>query len=225
MTRRCIAVLGGSFDPVHNGHVALGRYFSDLLQADALQVVPAGNPWQKPALHASPADRLEMVRLAFMALALPVTVDAQEIERGGATYTIDTLRALRAAYGPETSIVFLIGADQLQQLDSWREWRALFDVAHVCAASRPGFLLDQGQVAPAVLAQFARCAGSPGQMRATPHGLAHIATDLAVDVSATAIRALLANRPHGRNAWSDELRRLVPTRVLDYIEQHNLYKN
>jgi nicotinate-nucleotide adenylyltransferase len=216
VTRRCIAVLGGSFDPVHNGHVALGAYFASLLQADELRVIPAGNPWQKHGLHAAPADRVAMVGAAFQGLPVPVVIDRQEILRESATYTIDTLRALRRELGPEPSIAFLIGADQLLHLDTWQEWRAMFDHAHICAASRPGFDIGDAQVSPAVRAVFAERAGSVAEIRAQAHGRSYLATDLAVDISATEIRAQLQR--------NERPGKLVPAGVLDYIEQHNLYK-
>jgi nicotinate-nucleotide adenylyltransferase len=217
VSQACIAVLGGSFDPVHNGHVALGAYFIRLLLPDELRIIPAGNPWQKQALQASAADRVEMVRCAFDKQPVPVTIDQQEIQRHTATYTVDTLRALRTELGPQASIALLIGADQMRQLDSWHEWRQLFDYAHICAASRPGFGLDAGQVPDQVAREFARRAGTPEQLRTTPHGLTYLATNLAVDISATEIRAALRR--------GDRPESLVPHAVLDYIEQHHLYKS
>ena len=216
MSRPCIAVLGGSFDPVHNGHVALGAYFARLLQADELRIIPAGNPWQKHGLHASPEDRVAMVHSAFVNLPVPVAIDRQEILRATATFTIDTLRALRRELGSEPAIAFLIGADQLLHLESWQEWREMFDHAHICAASRPGFAIDGEQVSATVREVFASRAGSVAQIRDRAYGLSYLAHDLAIDISATEIRAqLLQNqRPE----------KLVPTGVLDYIEQHNLYK-
>ena len=214
--RRCIAVLGGSFDPVHNGHVALAGYFAKLLVPDELRILPAGSPWQKGKLRATPEQRAEMARRAFAQLPVPVCLDMQEIRRDGATYTIDTLRALRAEIGPDASIAFLIGADQLQQLHTWKEWRQLFDYAHLCAASRPGFALNAGQVDAETVREFARRAATPGQLRATPHGLTYLAENLAVDISATAIRAALA-----RGELPDSL---IPPAVLDYIKSHHLYE-
>ena len=217
----CIALLGGSYDPVHVGHVALGAYFTNLLKADQLRVIPAGLPWQKPGmLQASAQQRAEMAALAFAGQPCEVVVDTQEIDRaaqGQPTYTIDTLRQLRSALGPDVSLVFLMGADQLQRLDTWREWRQLFDYAHLCVAARPGYRMDLGNVPEAVAAEFSRRAGTPGQIRSTPHGLAYLAPDLAVDISATQIRAALQR---GQAANS-----LIPPLVLDYIEQHNLYRS
>jgi len=214
---RCIAVLGGSFDPVHNGHVALAGYFAKLLVPDELRVMPAGRPWQKQGLQTAPEHRAEMARCAFRQLAVPVVIDDREIRRSGATYTIDTLRELRTEFGPDASIAFLIGADQLQQLQTWKDWQALFDHAHICAASRPGFRIDDASMAPEVTREFARRAATPEQIRSTPRGLAYVATKLAVDVSATQIRAALEQ---GADVAS-----LIPSGVLDYIKQHHLYRN
>jgi nicotinate-nucleotide adenylyltransferase len=216
MTRRCILLLGGSFDPVHNGHVALGEYFVKLLVPDELRVLPAGNPWQKPPLHASAEHRIEMIRLAFDRQPVPVVIDPQEIQREGASYTVDTLRALRAESGPQTSLIFLLGADQLRTLNTWREWNMLFELAHICAASRPGFTLEN-HILPAMVArEFSRRAATPDQIRDTPHGLTYLASNLAIDISATQIRAAFAR--------GEQPRQQIPVRVLDYIQQHHLYQ-
>ncbi|GJI96117.1 nicotinate-nucleotide adenylyltransferase [Rugamonas sp. FT82W] len=215
-----VALLGGSYDPVHHGHVALGAHFAQLLQVDQLRVIPAGLPWQKSTLKATPRQRAEMVALAFAGAPYGVAVDMQEIERGEqglATYTIDTLRQVRAELGASASISFLMGADQLQRLDTWHEWQALFDYAHICVAARPGFNLATAGLPPAVAEAFSRRLGTPEQIRNTPHGLTYLAQDFAVDISATEIRAALQR---GESANS-----LIPPLVLDYIEQHNLYKS
>ncbi|MDB5989576.1 MAG: nadD [Herbaspirillum sp.] len=213
----CIAILGGSFDPVHNGHIALGEYFVDLLAPDELRIIPTGNPWQKHGLQATPQQRVEMVRRAFSRQSVPVRIDQQEIVRASVTYTIDTLQSLRRELGPEVSIVFLMGADQLQHLNTWQGWRELFDHAHLCAASRPGFGMEPANVPNEVMQEFSLRAASPAQIRNTPYGLTYLASNLAVDISATEIREILHNgaRPDA----------LVPSGVLDYIEQHHLYKS
>lgn len=214
---RCIALLGGSFDPVHDGHVALASLFEKLLHPDELRVLPAGQPWQKQTLAATPEQRMDMLRLAFRRLATPVVIDDQEIRRQGATYTIDTLRALREELGPDVSLAFLAGADQLQKLHTWKDWQALFDHAHICIASRPGFALDAAQVAPEVAREFARRTATAEQIRTTRSGLALLATNLAIDISATQIRTALAG--------AGSIATLVPASVLDYIQRHHLYQN
>ena len=227
----CIALLGGSFDPVHHGHVALARLFCELLQPDALHVLPA-KPWQKSALQASDAERVAMLELAFKELGdtgLPVVIDQRELARGSATYTVETLRGLRAEFGPQASIVFLMGADQLQNLDSWRDWQQLFVLANIGVAARPGYTLEQEALPPAVARELAPRLASPEQVRTTPAGLVCLAHTLAVDISATQVRKLL----HGEGKQAGEqqggprtdVNSLVPPVVLDYIQQHHLYKN
>ena len=215
-----IALLGGSYDPVHRGHVALGEYFANLLQVDQLRVIPTGLPWQKATLKASAQQRADMVALAFAGRPFSVAVDMQEIARGAQglpTYSIDTLRQIRAELGPQASISFLMGADQLQRLDTWHEWQALFSYAHFCVAARPGYDIATAGLPPVVAEAFSSRLGTPEQIRNTPHGLTYLAQDFAVDISATRIRAALQR---GEKADS-----LIPPLVLDYIEQHNLYKS
>jgi nicotinate-nucleotide adenylyltransferase len=212
----CIALLGGSFDPVHHGHVALAELFAQLLHPDQLRIVPA-RPWQKGALEASDLDRVAMLELAFRGARFPAVLDLQEIERDRPTYTVETLRALRAELGPEASIVFVMGADQLHKLDTWHEWRALFELAHLGVAARPGFNLAHEALPAAVAAELERRLAAPGQLRAAPSGLVCIAHTLAVDISATGVRNAIRE---GANANA-----LVAPQVLDYIQQHNLYKS
>lgn len=217
MSAGCVLLLGGSFDPVHAGHVAIARYFSALLHPDELRLLPAGQPWQKPGMVTPAADRVAMLRLAFAEWATPVVIDEQEIRRGGPSYAVDSLRALRDELGADISIAMAMGADQLLNLHTWRDWPQLFELAHLCFASRPGFTVDGSGLDPAVAAQLSRRLASPSQIAATPHGLAFFAANLAIDVSSTAIRtALNQNDP-------TQLPGLLPARVLDYIRQHHLY--
>ncbi|MEH6436510.1 nicotinate-nucleotide adenylyltransferase [Massilia sp. DD77] len=212
----CVALLGGSFDPVHHGHVALAELFADLLHPDQLRVLPA-RPWQKGALRVSDADRVAMLELAFQNKPFPVFLDLQEIERDQPTYTVDTLRALRAELGSEASIVFLMGADQLQKLDTWRDWHALFGLANLGVAARPGYDLASDKLPPQVAQELSARLATPDAVRETPYGKVCLAQTLAVDISATQIRDALRD---GADASA-----LVMAQVLDYIQQHNLYKN
>lgn len=222
MSKRCILLLGGSFDPVHEGHLALARYFGTLLHPDELRLLPAGQPWQKPGMTTPTEHRIAMLRLAFADWAVPVVIDEQEIGRDGPSYTIDTLRALRAQIGDETSLVLALGADQLLNLPTWRDWSQLFELAHLCFAARPGFDIRSADMPPEVGAQLARRLAGPSQLRQTPHGLAYVASNLAVDVSSTEIRAALGRSRAGttENALSGSL----PGAVLDYIRHHHLYQ-
>lgn len=219
MTRRCILLLGGSFDPVHLGHVGLAHYFGTLLHPDELRLIPAGQPWQKPGMTTPAADRIAMLELAFPNWAMPVVIDTQEVEREGASYAVDTLRSLREELGDEVSLVLALGADQLSNLHTWRDWPQLFELAHLCFAARPGFSMTRDVLDAKVATDVARRLASPSQLRSTPAGLAFIATNLALDVSSTAIRASLASGGDAGDALGQ-----LPAPVLDYIRQHHLYQ-
>ncbi len=216
MSERCILLLGGSFDPVHTGHVGLARYACTLLHPDVLHLIPAGQPWQKPALQTAAEHRVAMLKLAFADWAVPVEIDEQEIHRDGPSYTIDSLRALRASLGSDVSLVLALGADQLLNLQTWHEWTQLFDLANLCFVTRPGFDLEQAQIHPQLASEIARRSASPSQLRTTPHGLVYIASNLALNVSSSEVRTALAQ---DRDASE-----LLAAPVLDYIQQHHLYK-
>jgi nicotinate-nucleotide adenylyltransferase len=216
----CVALLGGSFDPVHHGHVALAGLFAQLLRPDELRIMPAGQPWQKKTgLQASDADRVAMLKLAFGEAPFSVTIDTSEIERKTPTYTVETLRELRAKLGPDASIVFLMGADQLQKLDSWRDWKDLFALANFGVAARPGYRLDAAALPPAVAQELQARLATPEEVRTSKAGKVCLAHTLAVDISATEVRAALKE-----NAAAKVSALLTP-QVLDYIQQHHLYKN
>ena len=218
MTQRCILLLGGSFDPVHRGHLALARYFCALLHPDELRLIPTGQPWQKPGLTTPPEHRVAMLREAFSEWVVPVVIDTQEIEREGPTYAIDTLKALRHELGDTVALVMLLGADQLLNLSTWRDWQKLFDLANLGIATRPGFNMAAEALNPAVADELSRRRASPAQLRTTSHGLITIAHDLAMAVSSTAVRQALAESD------SQSLQELLPPRVLDYIQHHHLYQ-
>lgn len=230
---RCVALLGGSFDPVHHGHVALAELFARLLNPDELRLLPAGQPWQKSnGLQAGDTDRIRMLELAFAGSSAPVTIDTREIARRSPTYTVDTLRELRAELGPEAAIVFLMGADQLQKLDTWRDWESLFALASFAVAARPGYRLDEAALPLAVAREVAARRVEPGALCASAAGKVCIVHTLAVDISATQVReALKQGGESGKESDATDagaqakVGALLSPQVLDYIQQHNLYKS
>ncbi|MDE1182775.1 nicotinate-nucleotide adenylyltransferase [Paraburkholderia sp.] len=227
---RRVALLGGTFDPIHDGHLALASRFAQVLNLTELVLLPAGQPWQKADVS-SAKHRLAMTQAAARALIVPgttVQVATDEIDHDGPTYTVDTLQRWRDRESREhpdnqASLTLLIGADQLVRLDTWRDWRRLFELAHIAVATRPGF--DLGSVPPAVAAEIASRQAAADVLQATPCGHLLIDTTLAFDVSATDIRAHLRERlaQHATGELQDAATNHVPTAVWDYILQHNLY--
>lgn len=218
MSVRCVVLLGGSFDPVHVGHTALARYFCTLLQPDELRLIPAGQPWQKPSMVTPAEHRIAMLRAAFRDWVVPVVIDTQEVQREGPSYAVDTLRALRSALGDAASLIMLLGADQLQNLHTWRDWQDLFELVNVGVGARPGYPISAGALSTELASEFLRRRAPAAQLRASPCGLAYIAQDLNFDVSSTTIRAAFA--AHDERA----LGALLPAPVLDYAQQHHLYQ-
>mgnify|MGYP001545228115 CR=1 FL=1 len=233
MLPRRVGLLGGTFDPIHNGHLALARRFADLLALTELVLLPAGQPYQKAGVSAA-RHRLAMTRAAAASLTLPgvaVTVATDEIEHEGPTYTVETLARWRAREGEDVSLALLIGADQLLRLDTWRDWRRLFEFAHICAATRPGF--DLSSLSPALAEELGPRRADASTLRCTRAGHLLIDDTLALDVSATDIRAHLKAKLV-RNAAAGKLAAMpdahgaappepIPDAVWDYILQHHLY--
>ena len=233
MLPRRVGLLGGTFDPIHNGHLALARRVADLLQLTELVLLPAGQPYQKSGVS-SARHRLAMTRAAAASFALPgvaVTVATDEIEHVGPTYTVETLARWRAREGEDASLALLIGADQLLRLDTWRDWRRLFDFAHVCAATRPGF--DLSSLSAALAAELGPRRADAQTLQRTRAGHLLIDDTLALDVSATDIRAhvkarLAQDREAGGAAVTLGAGRHtapepIPEAVWNYILQHHLY--
>jgi nicotinate-nucleotide adenylyltransferase len=221
-----IGILGGSFDPVHAAHLAMADAFASALSLDEVRFTPASQPWQKHRLSAAGADRAAMLSVALAHHRPPrgrYVVDPRELRRGGETYTIDTLVELRAELGDDVPIVFLFGADQLVHLDTWRDWRRLWDHAHLAAVTRPGF--DVAQLPEAVAEAWSTRAGDADALRSAPAGRSFLLEGLLMDISATGIRAALASNEVANDAARASLGRLVPSDVLDYIQANHLYRS
>ena len=212
--RRRIGLVGGTFDPPHVGHLALARAARDAFALDEVRLVPTGRSWQKPDGGATAQQRLEMARRAIAGLPSDerLSVDDREVRRAGPTYTVDTLRELRAELGDAPALVLVVGSDQLRNLPSWHRWRELFELAHVAATQRERVALD---ALPAELEAELAARGADALPDA-PAGAIVLFRMPAVAVSATALRAQL-----GRGEPADGL---SPPAVLDYIRSTGLYR-
>jgi len=206
--------MGGTFDPVHFGHLRLAQEAAEILGLERVRWVPAGQPWHRAKPKAPAKHRLEMVRLAIRRNAL-FELDDAEIRQTAPSYTVETLERLRTELGAERPFVLLLGTDAFRGLTSWERWRDLFELAHVFIAQRPGHSLTPGGMPAALASEWRRRAGTPRALGERPAGSVVTYGTTALDISASAIRA------HFAQARSP--RYLLPAAVLDYIEAHGLY--
>lgn len=210
-----IGVLGGTFDPIHHGHLRLAEEAADRLGLAAVSLIPAGQPPHRAAPRVAAEHRLAMVQAAIAGNPL-LQVDAGEIAAAGPSYTVLTLERLRATHGPLQPLVLLLGADAFLGLTTWHRWRELFDLAHIAVATRPSHVLEIGQMATELAAEFRRRqAHAAAALVTAPVGVIIPFGITPLDISATAIRAGLAA--------GASVRYLLPDGVLEYIQRHNLY--
>lgn len=216
-TLKPIGLFGGTFDPIHYGHLRLAQELATGLGLEEVRFVPAGRPPHRESPAVSAQQRLEMARLAIAGNPL-FTLDAREILQEAPSYTVDTLAELRRELGNAQPLCLFMGADAFLGLATWHRWQELFGLAHIVVAHRPGFpQAGWAESMPATLRQeFAqRLQPDARTLREAPHGaiLAQVIT--ALDISASHIRMSL------RAGISP--RYLLPDAVLDYIQTHRLY--
>ena len=211
---------GGTFDPVHNGHLAVARAARDATRAQVF-LLPAADPPHKGPTHVDAHQRACLLDLAIAGEA-GLKVDRRELRREGPSYTIDTLLELRAELGDEVPIAWLIGGDSLAQLHTWHRWRELFDHAHILAVQRPGSHIDPdtlARIAPPVHAEAAQRWRALGELPQAPFGgLAVLPMQELRPESSTELRRRIA-AGDGASDW----RSWVPPSVASYIDRHHLY--
>jgi nicotinate-nucleotide adenylyltransferase len=210
-----IALFGGSFDPVHYGHIGLARAAFVQLEVQSMAMLPAGNPYQKGRLpFASATHRANMLRLAFPADS-QVLVDERELLRSGATYTFDTLVEWRVEVGERKSLVWLIGSDTFSRVDSWHRWRELFGLAHFAVIDRSTDKFAKAKCSAEFLKEVEPRFTGVLATHTSPSGSVVFLGSPPPPVSSTEIREKIAR--------GESIRGLTPDAVCDYIEQHKLY--
>lgn len=210
--RNKIGVLGGTFDPIHFGHLRLALELKQSLGLSQMRLMPCHRPVHRGEPQVSSAQRAEMIRLALLDCP-ELTLDERELRRDTPSYTFDTLRSLRAELGAAVSLIWAMGTDAFAALDSWNRWQELLDYAHLVVIERPGFSLpDAGPVAR-LLQQHRAPASALDEL---PAGAIVLPSLRLLDISATGIRAQLAA---GESAQF-----LLPESVRRYILAEGLYR-
>ncbi|WP_300081250.1 nicotinate-nucleotide adenylyltransferase [Propioniciclava sp.] len=193
-----LGVMGGTFDPIHHGHLVAASEVQTRFDLDEVVFVPTGQPWQKAGKKVSAKEDRYLMTVIATASNPRFSVSRVDIERAGDTYTVDTLRDLRATRGPSTELFFITGADALSQILTWRGHDELFDLAHFVGVSRPGVDLEQKDIS-------------------------HLPADKVtlLEVPAMAISSTACRE---RVAASEPIWYLVPDGIVQYITKRGLYR-
>ncbi|MDU0479378.1 nicotinate-nucleotide adenylyltransferase [Staphylococcus chromogenes] len=196
MNPKRIGIMGGTFDPIHNGHLVAGSEVASRFDLDLVLFVPTGQPWQKAGRKVSEAEDRYLMTVIATASNPSFAVSRVDIDRGGPTYTIDTLHDLRKQF-PEAELYFITGADALAKIVTWRDWDQMFQLAHFVGVTRPGYELAS-DIDPAI-----------------SQGKISMLEIPAMAISSTDCRKRASeNRP----VWY-----LVPDGVVQYIAKRRLY--
>ena len=207
-----VGILGGTFNPVHYGHLRSALELVERLQLEQLRLMPCAVPPHREAPQCSAAHRAAMVELAVSAEPRLVC-DTRELSRTGKSYTIDSLQQIRAELGAARSVCLVMGCDAVLGIEGWHRWQELLDWSHIVVIARPGWHLPHSGMVATWLAEH-RLA-TPQQLGERSAGGILVEELRPLAISATEIRQLLAA---GRSA-----RYLLPEPVLGYIHDHKLY--
>lgn len=207
-----IGIFGGTFDPVHIGHLRSALEVAEFMALDELRLIPSARPPHREAPQVSARDRLAMVELAVAGLP-PLRVDDRELKRDKPSYSIDTLESLRSELAAADQLFLIIGWDAFCGLPTWHRWNELLEHCHILVLQRP----DADSEAPETLRNLlaARSISDPLSLEG-PGGQISFIWQTPLAVSATQIRTLLAS--------GKSVRFLLPDAVLTYIHAHGLYR-
>ncbi len=212
-----IGIFGGTFDPVHIGHLRPALELFEILRLEELRLIPAGTPPHRRAPRASSTQRLAMLQQAIAGQP-GFVVDEREIRRTGPSYMVDTLTELRAELGEQRPLCLLLGMDAFLGLSSWHRWEEIPRLAHLVVSHRPGWSPEHLDDHGGPLAELAdRCLViDPRELTRTPAGLIFMQPVTQLDISSTRIRALIRG---GRNP-----RYLLPDEIWRHIQEKQLYR-
>ena len=214
--KNSIGILGGTFNPIHFGHLRIAEEIAENLNLDELRFIPSANPPHKPAPQISAQYRAAMVQLAIKNNS-KFMCDARELSRTGASYTIDTLTSLREEFGNQVSLCLIIGTDAFMHLDTWHRWQEIIQFAHIILVKRPETATPQKPLS-SNLEDFLRdhYTEDTALINQHPSGFISMQSVTALAISSTDIRERLNNKKSARY--------LLPQNVLEYIENHQLYR-
>jgi nicotinate-nucleotide adenylyltransferase len=209
-----LGLLGGTFDPIHFGHLRLAEEVADSLKIDEVRFLPAGQPWQRSGFIAPIEHRVAMVRLGVESNPR-FTVDDREARRSGPTYTVDTLESLRVDEGPRRPLVMIVGSDQFLNLPTWHRWQKLFEFVHIVVARRANEPFDLGELPAGLAAMVTHRLTNDKSALMEPGGRVFSIEMTPLKISSSQVRTLVRTRASARY--------LLPVAVYEYVLQHGLY--
>jgi len=210
--RPFFGILGGTFDPIHHGHLRLALEVAEALGLDHVRLVPSADPPHRDRVFASAEQRFEMTRLASDRAGLLVADDC-ELGRGGPSYTVDTLARYRERH-PEASIVFVVGDDAFAQLPTWHRYEVLTDYAHIVVVNRPGVTVPQHKALNSWANE--RTVEDVAILRSRPAGAIYFLLMPVLDIASSDIRE--------RCRTGRSIEYLTPLPVVDLIDRLDLYR-
>jgi nicotinate-nucleotide adenylyltransferase len=217
--RKRIAIYGGTFDPVHSGHLQIARKVLQLFAIDEFLFVPARvAPHKFDREISSPLHRFAMLALATRADPR-LCISSFELERDERQYTVDTLFHFRSQLGASVDLFFVMGADSWAEITSWREWQRLLTLANLIVVTRPGHEFSAEHVGPVTASDVLDLRGLTEVYQERGAQKIFVTDAVMLDVSATAVRTA------ARENLRDSLEKLVPLEVADYIRKYKLYRN
>ena len=212
---KVIGILGGTFNPIHFGHLRMAQELADTLNFDEVRFIPAASPPHKDTPTISAEHRAAMVRLAI-ADNPAFSIDERELHRAGASYTIDTLLSLRAELGLQTSLTLLMGSDAFTKFDTWHRWEEIIQLCHIALVQRPQQKAEASKLSKTLETFLHNHYTENGDdLHSSPAGFVTMRQVTALDISSTAIRHLFQQH--------HSTRYLMPDNVIDYIKTHRLY--
>ena len=211
MSRR-IGLFGGTFDPVHIGHLRTALELQEILELDEVRLLPCSDPYHRDSETTPAPHRLAMLQLACADVP-GLVVDDRELHRSGPTYTFDTLSSLREELGDDCSLVLCMGMDALLNLPTWHRWQDFLALCHIVVACRPGYQLPESGALADLIQD--KAATSVAELHALPAGKVLVREMTLLPVSATEVRAAIGD--------NRSLKWLVPDPVIQYINDQKLY--
>ena len=209
-----VAIFGGTFDPIHNGHLTIASELAQLLDVGEVRMIPCAYPPHRGAPNVLTEHRLAMLSAAVNDNNSPLIIDDIELRRSAPSYSIDTVKLLRKEIGADIPLFMCIGMDALSKIDSWHQWDQILDFCHIAVSSRPGYKLPEvGSLCEWITRHRS---DDLSEIKKKPSGHVYLCDLSMLDISSTNIREKIGK--------GDNTALMMPDSVISYIQKNCLYE-